>query len=239
MLKPAPRPDPVVRFEIEPGQQMQVDWAAIRRTGDRLSIFVATLGWSRVSYVEFVTDERLETLLGCHENAFVFFDGVPREVLYDNMRTVVIGRDAYGPGQHRLQAGFQDFAHHYRFRPLLCRPYRPTTKGKVERFIGYVRSSFLVPPESRLRGSGRPLDLALANAEVRKWLRDVANRRLHATTLAVPMERLGEEQAHLLALPEPWSGRLAKPALPSRSCAPDVLQRPLATYQALLVEGAA
>jgi transposase len=64
-------------------------------------VFIAPLGWSRAAYVEFVTDERLATLLGCHERAFYFFGGVPREILYDNMRTVVTDRDRYGPGLHR------------------------------------------------------------------------------------------------------------------------------------------
>ena len=84
-----------------------------------------------------------ETLLGCHEHAFVFFGGVPREVLYDNMRTVVTDRDQYGPGLHRYNRTFLDFAHHYGFLPRLCRPYRAQTKGKVERFIGHLRGSFL------------------------------------------------------------------------------------------------
>jgi hypothetical protein len=71
---------------------MQVDWAVIRRGGDRLSVFVAMLGWSRATYVEFVTDERVETLIEAHENAFLAFGGTPREVLYDNMRMVVLER---------------------------------------------------------------------------------------------------------------------------------------------------
>jgi len=185
-LKPTGKPDPVVRFETEPDEQMQVDWAVIRRRPDPLSVFVATLGYSRAAYVEFVTDEKLETLLACHKNAFVFFDGVPREVLYDNMRTVVIGRDVYGPGQHRLQPAFQDFARHYGFLPKLCRPYRARTKGKVERFIHYLRYSFWVPLRSRLEPLGLTLDPATANVEARKWLRDTANRRIHGTTAGPP-----------------------------------------------------
>jgi transposase len=78
------KPEPVIRFETDPGRQMQADFATIRRGRDRLSVFIATLGWSRTTYVEFVSDERLETLLGYHERAFYFFGGVPREVLYDN-----------------------------------------------------------------------------------------------------------------------------------------------------------
>ena len=101
-LRPAVVEEPVVRFETEPGWQMQVDWAVIRRGADPLSVFVAVLGHSRVAYAEFVTDERLESLLACHEAAFASFGGTPREALYDNMRTVVVGRDAYGPGLHRF-----------------------------------------------------------------------------------------------------------------------------------------
>ena len=101
-LRAAPIAVPVLRFETGPGEQMQVDWATIRRGADRLSVFVATLGWSRVAYVEFVTDERLESLMAAHENAFLAFGGVPREVLYDNMRTVVLERNGYGRGRHRF-----------------------------------------------------------------------------------------------------------------------------------------
>lgn len=123
-LAPVASPEPVVRFETAPSEQMQVDWAVMRRGADRLSVFVATLGWSRATYLEFVTDERLETLIAAHENAFLTFGGVPREVLYDNMRTVVVERNAYGHGRHRFQAGFLDFARHCGFRSRLCQPRR-------------------------------------------------------------------------------------------------------------------
>ena len=142
VLRPKEVIEPTVRFETAPGEQMQVDWAVIRRGENRLSVFVATLGWSRATYVEFVTDERVETLIEAHENAFFAFGGVPREVLYDNMRTVVTDRDRYGPGLHRYNRTFLDLAHHCGFLPRLCRPYRAQTKGKVERFIGYLRKSF-------------------------------------------------------------------------------------------------
>jgi transposase len=167
-LRPAVSPGPVVRFETEPGRQMQVDWAVIRRGAEPLSVFVAVLGHSRAAYAEFVTDERLESLLACHEAAFASFGGTPREALYDNMRTVVVGRDAYGPGEHRLQPAFRDFAHHHGFLPRLCRPYRAATKGKVERFIRYLRQDFWVPLESRLRPLGLRPDAATANLEVRR-----------------------------------------------------------------------
>lgn len=110
--------EPVVRFETPPGQQMQCDWIVFRRGRLPLSAFVATLGYSRASFVEFVTSEKLETLITCHEHAFDFFGGVPKEILYDNMKTVVLARDAYGPGEHRFQPAFLDFAGHCGF---VCR----------------------------------------------------------------------------------------------------------------------
>src|SRR5438067_12137152 len=108
-LKPKEAAVPIIRFETEPGEQMQVDWAVIRRGSNRASVVVAILGWSRASYVEFVTDERVETLIEAHENAFLAFGGVPQEVLYDNMRTVVLERHGYGRGRHRFHPGFLDF----------------------------------------------------------------------------------------------------------------------------------
>ena len=97
-FKPAPKPEPVVRFETAPGQQMQFDWATIRRGRNRLSVFVATPGWSRAAYVEFVTDERVETLIACHERVFLAFGGVPREVLYGQ-------REDRGDRPGRLRTG--------------------------------------------------------------------------------------------------------------------------------------
>lgn len=99
-LRPVAKDDPLVRFETAPGQQLQVDWIEFKR--ERLSAFVATLGHSRAAYIEYVTDERIDTLVACHVHAFEFFGGVPREVLYDNVKTVVLERDGYGPGVHRF-----------------------------------------------------------------------------------------------------------------------------------------
>jgi transposase len=181
-LYPKVEPEPIVRFETEPGEQMQVDWATIRRGPSRLSVFVATLGWSRAAYVEFVSDERIETLISCHEHAFLAFSGVPREVLYDNVKTVVVERDAYGRGRHRFNAALRDFAGACGFRPKLCQPYRAQTKGKVERFIRYLRGSFWTPLASRYAQDGLVVDKETANIAVKRWLREVANARVHATT---------------------------------------------------------
>ena len=104
VIRPAKKEEPLVRFETEPGQQMQVDFVVFKRCGVRLSAFVATLGYSRMSF-GFVSDETWPTVKASPEAAFGYFGGVPREVLFDNMNTVVLERNAYGRGQHRLHAG--------------------------------------------------------------------------------------------------------------------------------------
>jgi len=75
-LKPAPQSEPLLLFETEPGRQLQADFANIQRGAERLSVFIATLGWSRTAYVELVEDERLEMLLGRYGLAFEYFGGV-------------------------------------------------------------------------------------------------------------------------------------------------------------------
>ena len=211
-LKPVGKDDPVVRFETAPGEQLQIDW--VEFPGEGLAAFVATLGYSRASYVEYVLDERIETLIGCHVGAFEFFGGVVNEALYDNMKTVVIERDAFGAGLHRFHPSLWDLAKHYNFRPRLCRPYRAKTKGKVERFNRYLRYSFHVPLVTRLRQAGLRLDRETANVEVRRWLRDVANARVHGDTGQVPAEVLVEERFKLQPLPAPYRGAVpaARPA---------------------------
>ncbi len=126
----------------------------------------------------------------------------------------------------------------YGFVPRLCRPYRAKTKGKIERFNRYVRHSFYNPLASRLKGMNLKLDKELANYEVKKWLRDIANCRVHATTGKVPVELLEEEKPALLRLPRHYPGiqREAPPIGCSLGKEELSFQRPLSVYQALLEE---
>jgi transposase len=237
-LRPALAPEPVVRFETEPGHQMQADWATVGQGRDKLKVFIATLGWSRAAYIEFCDNEQVETLIGCHENAFYGFGGVPREILYDNMRTVVTERNAYGRGVHRFHSGFLDYLRHVGAVPRLCQPYRAQTKGKVERFIGYLKRSFWVPFVASMRQAGLRPDKHAANAAAARWLREVANARVHATTQAVPAERLATEVATLQRLSAPYSGRSARSLAPTSRRKPVLgYQHPLAVYNDLLVGG--
>ena len=237
-LKPRQEADPVVRFETPPGRQMQVDWGAFRLNGQRISLFLATLGWSRFNYGEFVVNERFDTLRACHEHAFEAFGGVPQEALYDNMRTVVQQRNAYGRGLHRFHPGLKDLAHHYTFLPRLCQPYRAKTKGKVERSIGYIRRSFFVPLVSRYRQVSQPLDLATLNGEFARWLALTANARQHGTTGEVPGDRLEQERAALQPLPPSRLAGQPRPRTQDRSLIAsfpiESLQHPLSVYDDLL-----
>jgi transposase len=104
------------------------------------------------------TDGPLETLIAALENAFLAFRVVPREVLYDNVRTVVVQRNAYGRGRHRFLAGFLNFARYSGFRPRLCQLSRASMKGKVERFIRSLRGGFHVQLTNRLGQEGLVFD---------------------------------------------------------------------------------
>lgn len=231
------RVDPVVRFETAPGQQLQADFTTIRRGCDRLLAFVATLGFSRATFVRFTRSERFEDWRDGLIAAFEYFGGVPSEVLFDNTKTVIIDRDAYGPGLHRWHAGMLECAHEYGFQLRVCRPYRARTKGKVERFNGYLKRSFLVPLSATLRSAGLTLDVDTANREALRWLNEVANARIHATTGVQPCVRLPEEQAQFGALPI-RAAQIAA-AISHASVMPfESLQHPLSVYEALLENAA-
>ena len=224
-------PEPVVRFETPPGRQMQADFTVVRRGRDPLLALVATLGYSRAAFVKFTTAEDTGTLCGALREAFDHFGGVPAEVLMDNAKSVVIERDAYGPGLHRWNDQLLGLADECGFTPRLCRPYRAKTKGKVERFNGYLKGSFLVPLAASLKASGLTLTAELANRHVRRWLDEVANERVHGTTGVVPAVRLAEERAVMLPAP----ALKAPPRIATKVAVPvESLQHPLAVYDALL-----
>jgi transposase len=132
-----------VRFETMPGLQGQMDWAffedhTVLEDGQqkKLYCFLFILGYSRARYIEFVTDMSTNTLICCHANAFRYLGGYPEEILYDNMKQVVIKR-LLKQEDSTLNRQFEDFAGFYGFKPVLCRPYRGQTKGKVERTVQF------------------------------------------------------------------------------------------------------
>jgi transposase len=216
---------------IRPGQQLQIDFVDFRRGPSPLRAFTAELGYSRYAYVEFTDNERTETLARCLEGALAFFDGVPKHILCDNPKTIVIERNAYGEGEHRYNRHLLDVAKHYGVSIKLCAPYRAQTKGKVERFHRYLRESFFVPLQT---AQTTLVDVATANREVRTWLNEIANVRTHATLKERPRDRFAFEHKVLAALPLPYAGRRLALATSSAIAVPlpvESLQRPLAVYE--------
>ena len=175
------RPDPVhpfeVRFETPPGEQAQVDFARfeIAFTAEPgvtrvVWLFSLVLGYSRLIWARFVVHQDLQSVLRCHIAVFEALGGAPGEILYDRMKTAVLGEDAAGLVVYNR--ALLDLARHYGFQPRACRPYRAKTKGKVERPFRYIREDFFLARSFR--------DLEDLNAQLRHWLDTVANPRVHA-----------------------------------------------------------
>ena len=184
-----------VRFETMPGKQGQMDWGffedhLVYEDGKwkKLYCFLMILGYSRMRYIEFVTDMSTNTLIRCHQNAFRYFGGYPEEILYDNMKQVVSKR-LLKQEDSTLNRQFEDFAGFYGFKPILCRPYRGQTKGKVERTVQFVRDNFMVGIKYE--------NLPDLNGQAQAWCNKV-NGKVHATTNEIPFERLKSERLNPL-----------------------------------------
>ena len=177
----------VIRFETLPGEQSQVDWSPFGKIEDygikrRLYCFSMVLGFSRALYIEFTTEQDIFTFITCHQNAFLYFSGYTRTILYDNLKTVVISRCE---GNIQWNQKFMDFAGFYGFQPKPCRLYRAQTKGKVERPFNYIWQDFFI---------GTKFDgIEDLNQKALCWLNTIANTRVHGTTKEVPFERLKKE----------------------------------------------
>jgi transposase len=234
-IRPFKQPivEPVIRFETEPGHQLQVDFTTIRRGKHSLKALVATLGYSRATYVRFSEHERQKDWLDGIREALHFFGGVPRDLLFDNAKCLMIERDAYGEGQHRWHPALLALADEYGFRLKACRPYRARTKGKVERFNGYLKSSFVTPLAASLKQAGLVLDVGAANGQIGLWLSEVAHQRIHGTTDEKPQVLLDKERFYLQPLPETTPVPVSVPAQ-SSPMPFESLQHPLNTYDQLL-----
>ncbi|MCO2498721.1 IS21 family transposase, partial [Pseudomonas aeruginosa] len=201
----------------------------------RTQAFVATLGYSRATFVRFSAREDSEAWLEGLREAFAYFGGVPEEALFDNAGAIILERDAYGDGLHRWHPRLLALADTYGFRPRVCRPYRAKTKGKVERFNGYLKGSFVTPLAATLKSAGLPLDVDTANAHIGRWLDEVAHQRIHGTTGIKPVVRLAEERNVLLPLPTVTCTTLSPPLLRQNRVLPhESLQHSLSVYDALL-----
>lgn len=190
------RQEVFVRRVFHPGEAAEVDWAncgtvEVGGRKRRVSAFVMVLSFSRMLYLEFTFSEATEEFLRCHQNAFAFFGGCPRKILYDNLRTAVLAH--HGPDV-RWNPRFMDFSGHYLFKPVACNPAAGWEKGRVERAIQFIRSNFLLGRTFR--------SLEELNAAAVAWRDEKANRRIHKTTGKRPVDLLADDRARLLALPD-------------------------------------
>ena len=161
-----------------PGEEGQVDFFqgvptfnATTGQWQRPWVFRMTLGHSRHGYEEAAWDQKLETFLRLHANAFRDFGGVPTIVRHDNLKSAVVRACLYDPDMNEVYAAF---ARHHGFTALPIRPRNPKENGKQERSGGYVKGNAL---------KGHRFDsLDECNAHLRRWNRTIARLRIHGTT---------------------------------------------------------
>ena len=185
-------------LHFAPGECAQVDWGhygsvRVGNTRRRLSFFVMVLCYSRMMYVEFTVSQTLEHFLGCHLNAFEFFNArVPARIMIDNLRSAVLQRSVgQAPVFHPRYA---DFARHHRFEISPCNVGAGHEKGRVEAGVGYVKKNLLAGLDI--------LHFHALNPACRHWLDTVANVRIHGETRKRPVEMFDEERDRLQRLPE-------------------------------------
>lgn len=215
-IKPRTR-EATVRVETEPGEEAQVDFGFAGRlidsgTGElrRAWVFVMTLSWSRHQYAEFVFDQKAETWLRLHRNAFAWLGGVPKRVRIDNLKAAIVKAVWDDP---EVQQSYRGCAEHYGFLITPCRPYTPQHKGKVEQGgVHYVKRNFL--------GGREPTTITQANQDVLIWCNNKAGLRIHGTTKEEPLVRFQEvELARLQPLPEtPYDLAIWKKVTLGRDC---------------------
>jgi transposase len=234
-VRPRVEPDPVVRFETPPGLQAQVDFADFQFPWGKRHALLVVLGHSRLLWLTFYPRQTMRTLMTGLETAFTSFGGVPRELLFDQLKAVIIEDRRPDDGRLIENPEFLRFAAHWGFRIRACRPYRAQTKGKVERPVSYVRGNFVYGRE--FLGDA---DLA---AQTAGWLDDIANVRCHGTTGEAPRLRFERDERAVLL---PLAARPYEPLIPllprrtsTRATALDipVERRPLESYTALLEVG--
>lgn len=193
--RPKPRGEAYLRLRTLPGEQAQVDWGHFGRLDGRgsrqLMAFVIVLSWSRALYLRFFLGQQTENFLRGHQSAFEEWGGVPRVLLYDNLKSAVLERigDAI-----RFNPFLLDFAGHYGFEPRPVAVARGNEKGRVERAIRYLRSSFFM--------ARKWTDVEDLNRQALAWCRDEAMQRRCPADKALSVgEAFERERGQLLALP--------------------------------------
>ena len=169
-----------MRYETKPGEQMQFDWGEFQYEQNghahKLYGFTAILGYSRMRFVTFVKRCDTPTMIRCMMAAFEYFGGLPKAALTDRMKSVFLEMEDMTPKWNPL---FADFMASLGVAPRVCKPYKPQTKGKVERSVGIIKNSFWAGVHFS--------DLDDLNEQAVRWC-DRLNQKVHRTTGKMPME---------------------------------------------------
>jgi transposase len=195
-LRPSATPAAMATLTFGRGEAAQVDWGEfgdVFGIGRQVHAFVLVLCYSRLLTVTFTFSQTLEAFLRCHEQAFAFVGGCPKECWYDNLATAVAERRGK---LVRFHPRFLAYAGHHRFRPVACNVGKGNEKGRVEDAIKYLRTNFW--PGRTFR------DLADRNAQAQAWRDTLANQREHRMTRKIPALLGAEERPALLPLGEPY-----------------------------------
>lgn len=210
-LRPRKPREAYLRLRTLPGEQAQIDWAAfgtrvVPGGVRKLYAFVMVLSYSRALFFRFFYDARLGSFLAAHVEALSFFDACAKVLLYDNLKSAVLERVGTGV---RFNPRLLQLADHYGFEPRPVAPRRGNEKGRVERAIRYIRTSFY-PLRSEL-------ELDALNHEALRWCRERAHRRRWPQDRRRTVESAFlEERPHLLPLPperfpcQDWSQTVAR-----------------------------
>ena len=196
-LKTQKKEEVTLRFETTQGFQCQIDWkenvTLVSKSGEMFTfnVFLAVLGYSRLKYIEATFDRSQKTLFRCLTNTFKYFEGVPQELLFDNMRTVV-DQPRTQFGKPVFNEAFKHFAQDAGFVPRACLAYRPETKGKVESVAKLM---------NRLYAYNDEFETVSDIQNIVFKLLDSINNEIHSTTNEKPIERFEKEKEYLN--PEP------------------------------------
>jgi transposase len=196
-IRTSKSPSVIKCVETAPGQRAAHDWsdymiefASSAAKSHKVTFFSYILAYSRRQYIEVVEDKTQRTLFECLVHAFMYFDGAPRQIKSDNQKACV---DRWECGQPMFNRHFLGFASHYGFRPLAIRPGKPTENLKVERPFYYLETNFL---------NGRIFrDKNDLKEQLRSWLTQVNDVRVHRTTRRRPIDMFVDEVPCLLPLP--------------------------------------
>jgi transposase len=186
-----------IRFETVPGVQAQVDWkedlTMVNRKGEKyvVNIFLVVLGYSRLKYLKLTSDRKQSTLYKCLTECLKYYGGVPHEMLFDNMSTV-IDRARTRFSQVVLNERFKHFADDAGFEVIACRAYRPQTKGKVEALASLV---------DRLKVYNEEFDTFEDLEKITEEFMEDINSDVSQATGEIPWERFKKEKEYLRPLP--------------------------------------